>query len=167
MKQYRVNRFEKLEEIKMEDIEQFYTTMLRRKDGYMITLTAPLLVCMALQGEVDSIISLLDKFPLAYKDGWTAELLEHNTYQRESYLYMCKPESDGSFDSLETMTVVMALAFAENVTKEDYYRMYKLQPWGKREMHWIKDNADEATKNKMMYYWYSFKGKNRGDELDG
>ena len=73
--------------ITMEDIESFCSMYIKRElDGAYVYLTAPVLVCMALDGRWKVVKNICDKFPLVDYSGWTPWLRKQEKYRKLSHL---------------------------------------------------------------------------------
>lgn len=93
----------------MADIESIYTTTIyREQTECVVSLIAPLLVCMALHGENEKIKYLLKKFPLVDITGWTLELEE----SKLCHLFVISADRNNSYSCDDTISILTAYFFS-------------------------------------------------------
>ena len=123
IRRYRPNRFQDYKSITMSEIETFYNAGIVRQTGTAVFITAPLLVCMALYGQVDEISYLLARFPLVDVSGWTPELDEEEGKQEKSYFCVIDSSGNCVFEKKEKPELLYALAWSE--IHGDEFRLFK------------------------------------------
>ena len=97
---------ERLRNLSMSEVEKFYSTTLRlEKDKIVISLTAPLLVCMALHRQTQEIDILLEKFPLISKEGWSFSLEKESLNEKVMIGYAVVKHGEKTLGITRRMTV--------------------------------------------------------------
>lgn len=97
---------ERLRVLSMSEVEKFYSTTLRLdKDKIVISLTAPLLVCMALHGQTQEIDILLEKFPLISEEGWSFSLEKEILNKKVMIGYAVVKQGEKNLGIIRRMTV--------------------------------------------------------------
>lgn len=92
--------------LSMSEVEKFYSTTLRlEKDKIVISLTAPLLVCMALHGQTWEIDMLLEKFPLISEEGWSFGLEEERLNEKVTIGYAVVKQGEKELGITRRMTI--------------------------------------------------------------
>lgn len=97
---------ERLRNLSMSEVEKFYSTTLRlEKDKIVISLTAPLLVCMALHRQTQEIDILLEKFPLISEEGWSFSLEKESLNEKVMIGYAVVKHGEKTLGITRRMTV--------------------------------------------------------------
>ena len=97
---------ERLRVLSMSEVEKFYSTTLRLdKDKIVISLMAPLLVCMALHGQTREIDILLEKFPLISEEGWSFSLEKEILNKKVMIGYAVVKQGEKELGIIRRMTV--------------------------------------------------------------
>ena len=97
---------ERLRNLSMSEVEKFYSTTLRlEKDKIVISLTAPLLVCMALHRQTQEIDILLEKFPLISEEGWSFSLEKEILNKKVMIGYAVVKQGEKELGIIRRMTV--------------------------------------------------------------
>lgn len=103
-----------LNEITMDDIEQYYSTSLvKNETNTAIFIVAPLLLCMALHGHINIISYLLEKYPLINKDGWTTELCREEHITKKCFILITNRSGTLLFRKNNKLDIGLILAFSD------------------------------------------------------
>lgn len=115
------------DEFNMLNMEKFYSTSVRRKNGTILYITAPLLICMAFHGEMNRIHWLLSRYPLLGKDGWTPDLIEQNNDLSLAQLIMVDELKNNIYRGPSVFGITYASAFLD-IPPEEFAELEKKNP---------------------------------------
>lgn len=97
---------ERLRSLTMAEVEKIYSTTLRLEEKkVVISLTAPLLVCMALHGQAWEIELLLEKFPLISEEGWSFGLEKERMDEETMVGYAVVKQDEKELGIIRRMTI--------------------------------------------------------------
>jgi hypothetical protein len=100
---------------------------------------------MALHGQIQDIIFLLEKYPLVHASGWTVELEEENQIQKKSILYMVDRSGNETYEKLTAIGTTFAMVFS-NLKLEEVKKFREKIPLSEKEITDASDFGEEITK---------------------